>query len=389
MHVTNFLTHATSTEVTLSADFIFIRPFEGKRDERFFFAKSHLRKLLTPKEFIKNGFTVTERIWFKVPIELYQQTDNQDAFFTVALPLALVLNENLTFDAPVSAEILAQIQAFKQYYELPKSQSKVKAQTNTVKPEKKLPLAQFFTLGVDSFHTLLCHQPTAIDLPRQLIFVDGYDVPLAQATFLKTIHTHLAEIAQKTHNPSTIIKTNLRELSDKILSWGRFHFAALTAVAMLLPFKKVLINGESFEAADWGLRYGADKLFTTDYLNVEMATHNTTRDVKISQLQHAPLFDLFLKHVRVCWKNIEQKVVPYNCSACQKCLRTQLTFLALGVEKTPTFSPIDPEKIAKIELIAHVQPEWQIVYELLRKKPEVNPKIISALAHVLAKPLRG
>lgn len=70
-------------------------------------------------------------------------------------------------------------------------------------------------------------------------------------------------------------------------------------------------------------------------------------------------------------------------------MRTQLTLQALDIVNPPTFkTPIQPNKIARIQIVGHVQREWQIVYALLKKKTSIDPKIITAVKMVLAKPLK-
>lgn len=308
MLVTNFRTTTRQSDTIFSADFIFARPFDGRKDMRFFQLKSLIKKLCKPTEFFYEGMNVKYTIWFKVPTSTADAETMQDAFFTVALPLALELRENLQFMGQVSAAILQKNQAMKQYFELPVSQSKITtlsiASSGQHGHKKNNAFAQFFTLGVDSFYTLLCHKP---DIKRSLVFVDGYDIPLKKINFLKVVHRHIAAVAKDTDQSTIFIQSNLREVTDKIISWGRYHVAALAAVGMLLRFKQVLISGETFEAADWGLRFGADKLFSLPWLKFKFIAHNTTRDRKITALKKSPKFKLFLHHLRSCWINIEKK----------------------------------------------------------------------------------
>jgi hypothetical protein len=53
---------------------------------------------------------------------------------------------------------------------------------------------------------------------------------------------------------------------------------------------------------------------------------------------------LVKKHLRVCWENRDKK---YNCSKCEKCIRTMLTIEALGkLDEYEVFKPEHP--LAKV-----------------------------------------
>lgn len=388
MKVSNFVVVKSKNYAVFSADFTFAKPLGGRKERREWYRKSALYALLNPLHFIKAGFSFTQKLWFRVPVSLSESANSSDAFFILAVGMAIFRGEDLQFDGDVSTEVACKIGELRKYFEYGQTKREIKITYKT----SSLPImhtenaGQFFTLGLDSFHTLLCDLPDLGKEARHLIYVDGYDVPLRKKTFLRTIHSHIWQVAKKTNKTPVFIASNLREFSDKIIGWGQFHVVALVAVGMLLPLERVYISGESFEFRDWGLRLGSDKLFSTQARAFEFVAHDVTRDKKLRRLQRSSHFALFLSHVRVCWENVLQDDVPYNCSVCQKCLKTQLMLLALGVEKLPTFSGFAVSDIEKLRLAPHVRGEWKITHQLLKKNPKRNLQYIKAIEEVLASP---
>lgn len=378
MRVTNFRCIPLASIYKFSADFILEYPT----------LKARFADL---PNFFNNKLGGKHTIWFRVPRAFADTTNFYDGFFTIAMAFAFIRHEDLIFDERVSASILAKYDQFKKYYAFDTGSEydlKITHHGIQTKISKKKEVAQFFTLGLDSFYTLLCHEPNYELQRRDLIFVGGYDIPLEKRSFLNQIYRRIKAVASRVKTKPVIIETNLRTLSNPIVNWGRYHMSALATIGMFLRYEHVIINGESFEFPDWGLRYGIDKLFSNDKVSFTYAAHNMTRDKKMKALSLSPLFELAIKHLRVCWENVIRHPIPYNCSECQKCMRTQLTFQALGVTSLPTFKPVSPDKLASLTIVEHVQKEWQDLYQMLKKNPNTDPKILTALSAVLQKPLR-
>lgn len=384
MRVSDFKISYSGKTARVSADFSFTTTYGTFLQQLFFYTRAVIQFLFRPA----NGLAITQTVWFDVPANTFSITHHQDGFFLLALPLALFLEEDLEFEGQVSPQLLKKIGKLKKYFDYGRGISKrnypIIAQENKARKKTQNLIAQFFSLGVDSFHTLLCAKNTLKQRPQHLIYVDGYDVPHQKKAFLKKLHRRIGKVARATNTKPLFLASNIRHISDPIIGWGFYHVTALAAAGHLMGFKKTYINGESFEWPDWGLRKGADTLFSTSHQKFELVAHNLTRDIKIKQLKKSPLFELFLQHVRVCWLNVIQKNIPYNCSECQKCLKTKLTLLAFDVKKTPTFASVKLNKLAETWLPAHVREEWQILYELLAEKNNISPKILSTIKQAQA-----
>lgn len=389
MRVTQFLATRSGRQTTFSADFIFSRPFGGKREKCLFWIRWVVQACSNPVRVFRHGVHVRRRVWFSIPSKLTQTAQVHDAFFLLALPLAIATHEDLYFEAPVSADLLRMSKAMHVYYrEVAQRKIHIHAPRSKRQHTPSKQVAQFFTLGVDSFYSLYRTANRKSEESKNLIYVDGYDVPFYEKRFLKHIHHNINAVAKKTGMRPLYVETNLRLISDAIVGWGRFHVSALVACGTLLGIGKLLISGESFDAPDWGLRTGVDALYSRKNQKVTFIGHAVSREYKMKKILQSSYSKLFLQYVRVCWENVRFPNIPYNCSICQKCIKTQLTLLALGVAKTPTFLPLQITALRNLRLVEHVYAEWQALYKELQKNPQVDPVVLWAMREVLEKPLR-
>lgn len=389
MRVTRITTKKEKNNTTYSADFIFYYPIGGKKQKLLFILKWLYYVLCNPLQILKFDFSMQYRVWFTIPTLISSERDVNDTFFLIALPLAIALNTKLEFDSPISAELYKKCNTINEYFhEISKGPITVLVEKYKAKKEAINSVGLFFTLGVDSFYSLSCLKNSSKHNLKYLVYVDGFDVPFYQSKFLNRIHSNIFKVATNTNTQPLFIRTNLREVSDKIIGWGRYHATALVAIQKLTAIGKMHVSGESFEAPDWGLRFGVDKMYSGINHTVKLLGHGISRKKKIHDILRSPLKKCFLDYVRVCWENVRTSNIPYNCSNCQKCIKTQLTLQALEVKNVKTFLPIKYEKIRNLRLVQHVYPEWQELFTLLNKKADTDPKLLSVIAEVLKKPVR-
>lgn len=386
MQVTRFLVTQKGNYTTFSADFIFSKPIGGRKEKILYWIHWLFQVIQNPVFVKNNRLQVRRQIWYRLLTKDANQSNVHDTFFLLALPLAIATGEDLYFDGTVSPYILKKVLPIQNFYqEIKKREIRVNAKAFV---DKKLELkqkqtGQFFTLGVDSFYTL---RRAKKQKGFALIYVDGYDIPFYEKKFLHSVHQNIRNVAKQISGRAQFVETNLRELSDGIIGWGRYHVTALAAVAQLLSLKKIYISGESFEASDWGLRLGVDKLYSTQRTGFTLVGHQVLRIEKIRSILRSDLKNTFLRNVRVCWENVREKNIAYNCSQCQKCIKTQLCLLAEKIQKTPTFQSIKTEDLEKITLNIHTYDEWDKLLISL-KKAKVDKEILAAVVKLLKKPM--
>lgn len=379
MHVTHIQRNFERRSLILSANFTFDRPFGTFWNVFTYTLKNYYYRLNKLQRHVNKPY----KIWFKIPKKYGHVARIDDCFFIIGLSLALARHEDFTFDGTISDRLYKRISRFNKYFGFAAGKTSV----NAVKKDRAPVLhkiGQFFTLGVDSFYTLLCHLPQKT---RSLIYVEGFDVPLNKTRFLRSVENKIKIVGRKTGNKTLFAKTNLREVSDKIIGWGPFHMAALVSVGMLFGFNTIYVNGESFDAPDWGIRKGAGELFSYGKMKFLLIGHNKKREIKIQKILRSKFAPVFLKNVRVCWENITHLFTKYNCSSCQKCIKTILTLKALGVTNPPTFRPVNRRLVIQLKLAPHVIEEWQTLYLLASKSKHIDADLLNSVHELIHKPV--
>jgi len=288
----------------------------------------------------------SHRVWYRVsdsPI-----SDGAETFLVASLLPAMRRGLALRTSSSVSPKLLQN---------LPRVQEILHGWDKTLRPvavaaETRISrnpsdgVGCFFSAGVDSFYTVLKHCPRV----TKLIFVHGFDVPLADTRQRATVVAGVRRAAAELGKPLIEVETNLREMSDLHVGWEYYHGAALASAALLLShqFGEVLIPA-SHSYADlfpWGSHPLLDPLWGTEAISFVHDGCEVTRFEKVVQIaSHA----VALRHLRVCWQNLDGK---YNCSRCEKCVRTMISLHIAGALRTCcTFDePLELSQVAQIQL---------------------------------------
>jgi hypothetical protein len=180
-------------------------------------------------------------------------------------------------------------------------------------------VASCFTGGVDSFYTLL----TCGDRLSRLVFVHGYDIPLADHVRMTAFERSLRAVSERIGKPALILRTNVREHPIVAsVNWERTHGAALAAAAHVLSGAiGGLIIPTSYSLSSlipWGSHPATDPLWSTSRVEIFHDDLGPRRQDKIRRIVGNPLV---WRHLRVCWEN---RAPTGNCSECLKCIRTMI-----------------------------------------------------------------
>jgi hypothetical protein len=204
--------------------------------------------------------------------------------------------------------------------------------------------ACFFSGGVDSFFTLLQRR----DQISTLIFVHGFDIPLAALRLRAKVSEAIRAAAADLGKPLIEVETNLRDFSDLYVSWEHYNGAALASVAFLLSsqFSHVYAAATHAFAAPfpWHHDMAFDAWSTERTQIVNDDGHEIPRVAKVACISRD---DVALKSLRVCGENRED---AYNCGVCEKCLRTMVALRIAGaLDRCPAFArPLDLARVSRI-----------------------------------------
>jgi hypothetical protein len=300
--------------------------------------------------FRRAGSEVSQELYYEYPRAFEPFIcDSANAFAPPLLLVAMTSGEELVIHPPVSRKLregLEHIQeVFEQWYpEFFKHVQITARQITEDTAAHKGQTASFFSLGVDSFYTLLKprHEPIT-----HLVYMLGMEQPLNLYQYQQeaAVIERIQHVAQQSKAEVTVGKTNMRVVFS--LPYSSFHGAGLAGVAHSLSngFDTVHIPATHsyHDIFPWGSNPLTDSFWSSENLNVTHDGAEAGRAQKISRsLMHS---ELALKNLRVCTKN---EGGLQNCGKCDKCVRTMTTLDLLGIlEQAPTFPPTLPKRLIR------------------------------------------
>lgn len=291
----------------------------------------------------------SDRLWFDVADEFASDlSETGNPWLACLLPLAVTLREPLELALPVDPELREGAEALMRVWQgwYPGECEPVAIETDLLDAAQPDPAGRngaFFSGGLDSFHTLLRHQPGGDAHYRltlhDLITVWGLDIPLDNPAAFQRLETRLARVAASTGTTSLSIATNLRESSWQRTNWGKMGQApALAAIALSLEgrFQRVLLPSSIpyTSTRPWGTHPLVDPLLSTSRMLIRNDGAAFRRAAKTKMVAQS---DLAMENLRVCWMGRSDG----NCGKCEKCLRTLTMFELLGLRERCVTFPAD------------------------------------------------
>jgi hypothetical protein len=205
--------------------------------------------------------------------------------------------------------------------------------------------------GVDSTFTLLRNSARAAgphyDIDTALM-VHGFDVALSNPQDFQELVDRTAPIRALTGVPLRIVRTNSKEL--RLQNWEDSFGAQLAACMHMFSAEcsvALIGSSEPYDALvlPWGSNPVTDPLLSGGELTIVHDGAAFSRTEKIARLSAVPAA---LQSLKVCWEGVKQ---GRNCGVCEKCIRTQLNFLAAGVAELSCFDqPLDVNRIRSIRI---------------------------------------
>ena len=191
----------------------------------------------------------------------------------------------------------------------------------------------FFTGGVDSFRTLQRH----LDRIDTLVFVIGFDVHEDDPNLWRQTGEMLDTVAADTGKHLIVVRTNLRQHTDRLVPWDLAHGTALAAVARLLaPELEEIMIASTFadhQLIPWGSHPALDRHWSTDR---QRFTHDGSDEARGQKLRHLLDWPLARRWLRVCTGDTGD---TYNCGRCSKCLPTMTALELLDASGKMTTLP--------------------------------------------------
>lgn len=316
-----------------------------------------------------------------------------DAFLGSCLLVCMSLGEDLFIEGDVSPRLLKASEQLQDIFIRWMPQAKrvrISCAERGLERTAGNKIGCFFSLGVDSFFTLLSEKSSrnrwALK-PDYLLFVHGFDIKVSNKALFEVVAMHLQEVSKQLETELILIESNLRPFGDICLSWGGHFFgAALASVGLALGniLGTVLIPSSMAydELFPWGSHPLTDPLWSTERTEIIHHGSQANRAEKIEQVISAS--DIALKHLRVCFENADNM---YNCCRCEKCVRTMLSLYGVGVlQRCEAFTlPLLSQHIKSLDLdhfkLTFALENLALLKSLERTKD--NTHLISALEQAI------
>ena len=207
-----------------------------------------------------------------------------------------------------------------------------------------------FSGGVDSMYMALQHTR---NLPKHLrynlndaLLVHGFDVALKHPEYFAQLTQRVAPALQDIGLKLRTIRTNSKE--QGLQDWEDAFGLQLAACLHLYSYAfshAIISSGASYDTLifPWGSTPVSDHLMSGGRMSIVHDGAGITRTEKVLVISKNKAAS---KALKVCWiGNVQSE----NCGRCEKCVRTQLNFLAAGCRIPECFpADFDVQRISKI-----------------------------------------
>jgi hypothetical protein len=295
-----------------------------------------------------------------------------DGFVAGVIFHAMRVGQPLRVDGPMTKEALCNLNEFQDAWVRwrPRLYRKIEIIPSAiVTPEiaRERRAIAAFSGGVDSIFTILRHNRGRLGnasylLRDSVLMVHGFDVSLENPASLEALKDRTAPLLQECGLKLKLIRTNLKTqllqavlAQDQVVAWEDSHMAQLACCLHNYShdFYYALVgSSEPYDGLvlPWGSTPATDHLLSGGTMRLVHDGAGFSRTEKVAYIANDGTASRVLK---VCWQG---KEAHKNCGVCDKCVRTQANFLAVGVARPACFdAPLDPRLIRTIPLRGAVQ----------------------------------
>lgn len=292
------------------------------------------------------------------PDFIYKPVTCYDGFLFAILFKAMQVGEDLYIDFSISNEALKNATYYIEAWHnlLPHIYKKIKLlplhrMHSGVGNQQKNEVIAAFSGGVDASFTLIRHRENdwgeASYNIQNVLSVHGFDIPSHKHDEYQQFYTRVSPIFEQYHCQRFKIWTDLREKSQQ--DWEMSFSAQLASCLHLFSehFNTALIaSSEPYTDmfVPWGSTPATDFLLSGAMMNLVHDGAGYSRTEKVERIAKNLAASTYIK---VCWQN--QSIG--NCGQCEKCYRTRLNFMAVGVDHPACFDhPIQFAKIPAMKI---------------------------------------
>lgn len=319
-------------------------------------------------------------VWWEVSDVAAPELVRHDMAATAFIHRAMHHRQNLHIDGPVSASLLEALEDYTALWPIwrPGYYHRVSVTAAEELPDEAPATRKAvaaFSGGVDASFTLWRHvSKSAGRRTREIAMaalIHGFDIPLEGGAIENAERTARAML-DSVGVPLAIVRTNWQ--TDVCLDWEMEFGAGLSSALRIWQGEvssALLGSDEDYGhlVAPWGSHPISNPMLSSSDFRVVYDAGEFTRSEKVAGMRDWPAG---LQNLRVCWQGPR---TGKNCGVCEKCIRTKLNFLAVGIP-LPDSLPGTPtaEQIRGLRLDKAIQVQYLLeILEMAKARGLSDP----------------
>lgn len=280
-------------------------------------------------------------LWYRLPLGYRSQVSQScNPFVLATLFLAMNKKANLVVHGEVSPSLLQHLVEFQVAWSCwnPRRYQQVDIRADVERESQKIEASKrvisTFSGGVDSCFTAwrhcvdsesYCNKKQQINL-EAAIMVHGFDIPLEQKEVFQRAADKSKRMLESLGVELIPVTTNFRDIKQ---DWEDAHGAGIASCLSLFEgtYNFGLIpSGPSYKTLVFPLGSNpiTDPMLSSQNFQI---IHDGTGFSRLEKIDAIAQWKEARENLRVCWEGSQ---LDRNCGKCEKCLRTILSFRALG-----------------------------------------------------------
>ncbi len=329
-------------------------------------------------------------IWFKFPKSVEADlTDRADPFVHALIFPMMEQGGHFEIEGTVSKSVLTNMAMFCRIWHIwcPDKYRPITITAQEIaddyRPDNKRMITAF-SGGLDAAYTTYKYAKNLDNSNYQLdksVMLLGADIPLSERAQFETAFNNAKKMTLDLGVELIPVETNYREGTK---DWS-YKFGSVI-LATLEFFSKTYFYGAASDDSihhfqtPWGMNPITDQYLTSDTFRFISDGHEHSRTDRASFIKD---WKVGLENLRVCWCNEDKSK---NCGKCEKCVRTKLNFMAVGVNHLPSMpNDLTVEELLNNSMIKipHNILYYQEIYDYARKHHTLSNNWLKLLSSQL------
>lgn len=330
-------------------------------------------------------------IWFKFPKSVEADlTDRADPFVHALIFPMMEQGGHFEIEGTVSKSVLTNMAMFCRIWHIwcPDKYRPITITAQEIaddyRPDNKRMITAF-SGGLDAAYTTYKYAKNLDNSNYQLdksVMLLGADIPLSERAQFEIAFNNAKKMTLDLGVELIPVETNYREGTK---DWS-YKFGSVI-LATLEFFSKTYFYGAaasddhiSLFSTPWGTNPITDKYLTSDTFRFIVDGYEHSRTDRASFIKD---WKVGLENLRVCWCNDDKSK---NCGKCEKCVRTKLNFMAVGINHLPSMpNDLMVEELLNDSMIKipHNILYYQEIYDYARKHHTLSNNWLKLLSSQL------